>query len=319
MPLEEIEQIIEQPLSLFRSTYKQALASEVEIIGHIGNQLYEHRGKQLRPLLLLLSAGASGASLDGKEQLAVAIEMLHNATLLHDDVVDDSNMRRGMPSIRNQYGNKAAVLCGDYFLAKVMLLLNKYNDSDVNSIIDYTVMKMSTGELLQHHRSLQLDEDISHYRDTIYRKTASMMGACTELGALGTTWRGILRDFGRHFGMAFQLRDDILDYTPSPLSGKPVGNDLKEHKMTLPFIIYLHHQPPATKAAILTLLSSGELNDSDIESITAAVAASDALDICQRYVNEELEAATKTLQPLPNSKYKTGLMMLIQFLQGNKY
>lgn len=319
MTLEEIEHIVEQPLSRFRSTYKLALASEVEIIGLIGNQLYERHGKQLRPLLLMLSAGASGAAFDGKDQLAVAIELLHNSTLLHDDVVDESNMRRGQPSIRSQYGNKAAVLCGDYFLAKVMLLLNEYNDRDVNRIMDHTVMEMSTGELLQQHRSLQLDEDLSHYRDTIYRKTASLMGACTELGALSTNWRDQLRDFGHHFGMAFQLRDDILDYTPSTIFGKPVGNDLKEHKMTLPFIIYLHHQPTSTRTAIMTLLRNGDFNESNMAGIVAAVAASDALDICQRYVVEELEQAAKLLQPLPDSEYKKGLLMLLQFLQNNKY
>lgn len=319
MILEEIEQIVKQPLSRFRSTYQLALASEVEIIGHIGDQLYENHGKQLRPLLLMLSAGASGAHFEGKEQLAVAIELLHNSTLLHDDVVDESDMRRGVPSIRSQYGNKTAVLCGDYFLAKVMLLLNEYNDREVNRIIDLTVMEMSTGELLQQRRSLQMDEDINHYRDTIYRKTASLMGACTELGALGTPWRNAMRDFGRHFGMAFQLRDDILDYTPSATTGKPTGNDLKEHKMTLPLIAYLHSQPDTTKATLQSFLRSGELNDSIVTGIVAAVAASDALDNCRRYIDEELQQAEQILQALPASAYRNGIQELLQLLQTSKH
>lgn len=312
--LADIEKIVEEPLSRFRQTYQLTLASEIAIIHNIGNQLIDSHGKQLRPLLMMLSTGACGTDFHRTEQLAVAIELLHNSTLLHDDVVDQSTLRRGTPSISSQYGNKVAVLCGDYFLAKVMLLLSECNDQEVNRILDRTVMDMSTGEILQQHRSNQLDSNIHHYRDTIYRKTASLISACAELGALATPWRNMMKDFGTHFGIAFQMRDDIMDYQPTAVTGKPTGNDIKEHKMTLPLILYLQDADTAQRNAIFAILNNSSICDSDMETIVSAVNASHAPDGCRQSIEHELQQAADALHPLPPSPYKEGLSALLQYL-----
>jgi octaprenyl-diphosphate synthase len=314
MTLADIEKIVEVPLKRFRQTYQLTLTGEIEIINNIGNQLLDSHGKQLRPLILLLSAGAGGADFDGMEQLAVAVELLHNSTLLHDDVVDQSEMRRGNPTISSQYGNKIAVLCGDYFLAKVMLLMNEYNDKEVNRILDRAVMEMSTGEILQQHRSQVLDSDMQHYRDTIHRKTASLMSACAELGALNTPWRLALKEYGRHFGMAFQLRDDILDYQPSSFTGKSTGNDLREHKLTMPLIMYMKGLSEEKRKAVWTMLNSDTISDDDVTTTVAAVNESRSMELCYKAINDELLQAYNTITALPPSCYKNGLTALLQFL-----
>lgn len=317
MTLTEIEKIVETPLRNFRHTYQLTLASEIAVIHNIGNKLIDGRGKQLRPLLMMLCTGASGASFDGVEQLAVAIELLHNSTLLHDDVVDQSNLRRGTPSVSSLYGNKTAVLCGDYFLAKVMLLLNEYNDQEVNRVLDRTVMDMSTGEILQQHRSSKLDGDMEHYRDTIYRKTASLISACTELGAMNTPWRGMMKEYGQHLGMAFQLRDDLLDYQPATLTGKPTGNDIKEHKLTLPIILYLQEATPAQRDHIFAILDNGTISDEETQALVSTVNASPAIEACRHTIAHELQQAAAAISALPPSPYKEGLLAVLQFLSQN--
>ncbi len=314
MTFDEIEKIVEEPLSRFRATYQTSLHSDVSVINCIADQLAHNHGKQLRPLLMMLSAGASGASFNKLEHLAVAMEMLHNATLLHDDVVDDSDLRRGQPSIRKQFGNKVAVLCGDYYLAKVMMLLTDYNNTEVNHIVDSTVMAMSSGEILQQQRSKQLDGDIQHYRDTIFRKTASLMSACTELGALGTPWQEKMKAFGLHFGMAFQLRDDLLDYMPHNSTGKPTGNDLKEHKITLPLIVYLQNADEKRQQEIMDILKQETICDETLMQLIKEIANEHTLSLADEFINNEIKQAESILATIPHNRYKDGFFALMQFL-----
>ncbi len=314
MTLEEIEKIVEEPLSRFRTMYQTTLCSDVPIINNIADQLTHNHGKQLRPLLMLLSAGASGSSFDKLEYLVTAMEMLHNATLLHDDVVDESDLRRGEPSIRKQFGNKVAVLCGDYFLAKVMKLLTDYNNAEVNHIVDNTVLAMSSGEILQQQRSKQLDSNLQHYHDTIFRKTASLMSACTELGALGTSWQSAMKKFGLHFGMAFQMRDDLLDYMPHSSTGKPIGNDLKEHKITLPLIIYLQQAEERERKNILDTISHDIISDEDVQQLIKEIVNEHTLAASKAAIDNELHHAYSILDTLPANKFKQGFFELMQYL-----
>ncbi len=168
MTLDKIEKIVEEPLLRFRTTYQTTLCSDMPVINSIADQLSHNHGKQLRPLLMMLCAGAAGASFHKLEYLATAMEMLHNATLLHDDVVDESDWRRGEPSIRKQFGNKIAVLCGDYFLAKGMQLRTDYDNSEVNHIVDATVMAMSSGEILQQQRSQFIADNVHNNFQSLY-------------------------------------------------------------------------------------------------------------------------------------------------------
>ncbi|MDY5969256.1 MAG: polyprenyl synthetase family protein [Bacteroidales bacterium] len=319
MQLTNIENIIAEPLWRFRLSYKQAMASDVEVLHNIGTQLSSNQGKQLRPIFMLLCFGASQACYNGVEHLAVALEMLHNSSLLHDDVVDESAMRRGKPTANSLYGNKIAVLCGDYFLAKVMLMLDEFNDREVNRIVEHVVMEMSIGELLQQSSSGIPDTTIEQYLDVIGRKTASLLAASCELGALGTPYRAALREYGRHFGLAFQMRDDLLDYLPVGLTGKPTGNDLMEHKMTLPLIYFLKEAKDDEAAFLQRILKKGNNSKQDIARAVDIIYHSNAVALTQQAIGKEAKQALLCLDTIPESDYKEGLKVLTQFLNENLY
>lgn len=319
MQLSDIESIIAKPLQRFRHLYQQAMAGEEEVLNNIGIQLAANHGKQLRPMFMLLCHEASRASYEGVEHLAVALEMLHNCSLLHDDVVDESAMRRGKPTANSQYGNKAAVLCGDYFLAKVMLLLDDFDNREVNGIVEHVVMEMSVGELLQLKRSGCHDASLDHYLDTAYHKTASLMAASCELGALGTPHQAALRDYGRHYGVAFQMRDDLLDYLPSSLTGKPTGNDLMEHKMTMPLIHFLQAADKDEAAFVMCLLDEREPSEMDVAKAVELISHSNATEHTRQAIRREADKALLCLETLPESEYKESLKAMTQFLNEKTY
>lgn len=206
----------------YRQCYNEHLQSDVTLIGDINHHIASHAGKELRPMLVLLSAGEQIN--ENTIRLAAAVEMLHNASLMHDDVVDCSDTRRGQPAVNNAWNNAIAVLCGDYYLARVMGIVSEIGDEESSKIINRTVVTMAQGELLQ------LSKHPCDYYNVIYRKTASLMEACCELGCRK------MKEFGRHFGMAFQLRDDWMDYEEEPSASKPSREELKikmNEEMTL--------------------------------------------------------------------------------------
>ena len=214
MKVNNIKQIIAKPIEQYRQCYKEHLQSDVPLIGDINSHIASHVGKELRPMLVLLAAG-EGIN-ENTIRMAAAMEMLHNASLMHDDVVDCSDTRRGQAAINNAWSNSIAVLCGDYYLARVMEIVSEVADKEATKIINRTVVTMAQGELQQ------LSGQKSDYYDVIYRKTASLMKACCELG------RRDMKEFGRHFGMAFQLRDDWMDYYEEPSASKPPREELKK-------------------------------------------------------------------------------------------
>lgn len=198
----------------YRRCYAQHLQSEVALIGEINQHIANHAGKELRPLLLLLSAGEKID--ENSIRMASAMELLHNASLLHDDVVDRADTRRGQASVNQEWNNSIAVLCGDYYLAKVMELVDEVGSQEISKIINRTVVTMTQGELQQ------LSGRRSDYYDIIYRKTASLMEACCEIGCPD------MKDFGRHFGMAFQLHDDLMDYYEDANASIPTREELNK-------------------------------------------------------------------------------------------
>ena len=217
MTLEQLHQPVEKEFLLFREEYSRCTHTHVPLLHDVEEYLALIPGKQLRPLLLLLSAQACGHLSHKHILLATAMELLHNATLMHDDVVDESDTRRGHPSVRHRWSNQVAVLCGDYYLAQVMAILHQIGDSEVSGLVARTVATMSQGELQQldtlTHNTVTLDEYIS----IIGSKTASLMALCCELGAMpqttssGNDYRKDMHDFGYHYGLVFQIRDDIHD------------------------------------------------------------------------------------------------------------
>ena len=299
----------------FRKTFKGLIASPIEVIQKVTDQLTQTKGKQLRPMLMLLANAASGGNNPRVSQLATAMELLHNATLIHDDVVDESELRRGQPSVNKVWGNKVAVLCGDYYLAQVMMLLNQYDDSEVTFIVNQTVIDLSEGELLQQGNTNRKDTSMAHYMGTIYKKTAALIAACCELGGIHTPYRDLLREFGRLYGMAFQMRDDLLDYHSSKETGKPTGNDIKEKKMTLPLLCFLEQATEEQTHRVMEILDQDEVSDEEVNEIAQMVRQSEALNTAYHLMCIQLEQAVEQCRQLPDSTYKEALLGLCDFLR----
>ena len=318
MDLSFIEQHIAPLYPHFKAAYNSLSASNIPIIGDISSHVRSTAGKQIRPMLTLLSALSCGLHVDTKPdhplfRIAAAIETLHSSTLIHDDVIDQSDMRRGIPTVNKIWNNKAAVLVGDFYLAQVMRTLNKVDDSRVTDIINQTVIRMCEGELLQlqYTSNFNISDDI--YFKIIENKTAVFMAACCATGATmaesSPTVVSAMYDFGLNLGMAFQIRDDILDFQPSSLTGKPQGNDLVEHKCTLPLILTLRNIDPESRKEILDILANETLTDSQVDSVSRHVKKlgfKTAYNILSSYIDK----AQQSVKSLPGNTYRSALVEL---------
>ena len=303
-----IPSIIASEMAAYEAFMAQQLHTEVRLINDIAAQLNQRHGKRLRPMLTLLSAGAAlGHVPEQKVHLAVAMELLHNSSLIHDDVVDEASLRRGLPTVNSTWGNKIAVLFGDFYLANVMNLLCRHASKEEMEIVNRTAVEMSEGELLQQQNSLGLDTSIDAYRQTIYKKTASLMAACCQVG-------GGYTQFGTHFGMAFQMRDDLLDYSPAAATGKPYGNDLRERKMTLPIIHFLQQASEGDRTFAMGLLQKDEVEEVEILQLIAAMERQGSLEATRKAIAEEVSLALEALEAVEESPYKEALVQLTQQL-----
>lgn len=315
------EQLV-APLNIhFLSAYQRLTSSTLPIINEVNSHVQATHGKQLRPLLTMLTACCCGFPLDAPADhplfdVTAAIETLHTSTLIHDDVVDNSHTRRAKPSVNSLWGNKVAVLMGDFYLAKVMQTLNQVDNKEITAIINNAVIQMSEGELLQQQQSYSYNTDSDIYLAIIERKTASFMAACCKTGATFATDDPTLRNqaylYGLNIGLAFQIRDDILDYMPATVTGKPQGNDLQEGKCTLPLILALSHSDLAAKEKILTLLKKTPLNDTNMKTIVETVIQGGHLDSAAAVLDNYLSLARQALQPLPDNPYRQALLNLTE-------
>jgi len=312
-----IPPIIASAMAEFERLMAQQLHTEVKLINDISRELSQRKGKQLRPMLTLLSAGATMGHVPSKKiMLAVAMELLHNSSLIHDDVVDESDMRRGMPTLNAMWGNKIAVLFGDFYLANVMSLLCTHAEKEEMNIINQTAVEMSEGELLQQQNSINKDLSLDAYRSTIFKKTASLLSACCQIGQYGNdNQEGVdLKRFGYHFGMAFQMRDDLLDYSPKANTGKPFGNDLREHKMTLPLILFMQRASEGERAMVNRLLQKKELDDIEVMQVISSAEKNGAIEATKAYIQQEVNEALACLSPLHESEYKEALVQVTNSL-----
>lgn len=320
MQLSEIEKTLTPILSHFQSAYKELTdSSEVTILEEIAHHLLARQGKHLRPTLMLLSACCCGFPLTAKKdnpifKIAAAIEALHNSTLLHDDVVDRSEMRRGSATINKLYNNKVAVLAGDYFLAKVMMAVNEVDNKKVTEIINNTVIEMSEGELLQQQYNSQFDIDESVYFDIIRKKTAVFIALSCQAGAIFSTIDdrriAAAKEFGEALGMAFQIRDDILDYMPSSRSGKTQGNDLVEKRCTLPLILALRNSGANDRNDILQILNNETIDPTNMGKALAFVIENNGLLLASRILSKYIDSALTSLEVFPDNKYRQMLQEL---------
>jgi len=270
--LAEISLPIKSELERFEELFKQSMKSNVTLIDLIARYIIRQKGKKIRPLLVLLAAKVAGGVSERTYRGAVMVELLHTATLVHDDVVDNADKRRGFWSINKIFKNKVAVLMGDYLLSRGLLIAVQGKDFDFLDIITTTVKRMSEGELLQIRKTRKLDIDEETYFRIISDKTASLLETCCQIGALSASsdekYYEAMRKFGEYIGIAFQIRDDILDYEGNTsIIGKPVGADIKEKKITLPLIYSLQQVSKNEAAKIKKIIKNVDKNGSVEEII----------------------------------------------------
>lgn len=320
--LSEISRPIKDELDRFNQLYKESLKSKVALVDLVTKYILKQKGKKIRPLLVLLSAKVAGNVNDRSYRGAILVELLHSATLVHDDVVDNAEKRRGFPSINAIWKNKVAVLMGDYLLARGLMISVNNDDYDFLKVITNTVKRMSEGELLQTSKTRKLDIDEETYFKIISDKTASLLSTCCEIGALST---GVSKEksdamklFGENLGMAFQIIDDVLDYVGSTsLIGKPLGGDIKERKITLPLLYSLNHSSKEETAKIKKLLKNAD-KKGEIKEVIDFVKQKGGIEYSLEVASQFSQKAKKTLEIFDDSQSKIALEALIDFVIKRK-
>lgn len=314
--------LISAELQVFESRFKEAMRSHAPLLDRIMRYVVKRKGKQLRPMFVLLSAKLCGEINEPAYRAASLVELLHTATLVHDDVVDDSMERRGFFSTYALWKAKANVLIGDYLLAKGLLLSLDNNDYQVLHILSEAVRKMSEGELLQLEkaRSLNLKEDI--YYEIIRNKTASLLASACAAGAWSTsqdeTITERMRLFGEKTGMAFQIKDDLFDYASENV-GKPTGNDIKEKKLTLPLIYTLNNIDKETRRKIIYIVKNNNNDKEKVKWVIDKVVAAGGIDYATKKMNDYKKEAIDTLHQFPESPVRQGLEDMVLFVTDRKY
>ncbi|TAL70249.1 MAG: polyprenyl synthetase family protein [Bacteroidetes bacterium] len=319
MLIKEITKPIEPHLKEFNSFFKNLMKSDVSLLNLIISYLTRKRGKQIRPALVLLSAQLCGEISHRTYAGASMAELLHTATLIHDDVVDESKERRGMASVNAIWKNKIAVLIGDYLLAKGLLTAIDNGEFDFLRATSHAVRRMSEGELLQIQKSKDYNIDESTYFRIISDKTASLMAACCEIGSISSSdnpaYHKKMREYGEFLGMSFQIQDDILDYEgKSGTIGKPVGNDLKEKKITLPLIYSFSKVSKKQSKEILSLMKKKKIKKDDIKKIISFVRENGGIEYAFEKAQEFSSKAVEKLNIFPDSPAKTSLSVLTDFV-----
>lgn len=316
LKLKEIQTPIAKELDLFETRFKESMRSSVPLLNRITQYLIKQKGKQMRPMFVFLSAGLCGSINDSTYRGASLVELLHTASLVHDDVVDNANERRGFFSINALWKNKVAVLVGDFLLSKGLLLSVASNEHDLLRIVSEAVEEMSEGELLQIEKARRLDIEESVYFEIIKKKTASLIASCCACGAssAGSSPEqvNLLRTFGEKVGIAFQIKDDLFDFGTDDI-GKPVGNDIKEKKMTLPLIYALKHTSTSEKRRIINLVRNHSENKEKVAEVISFVRNSGGLDYAEKKMFAYQQEAFDILATFPDNEYRTGLQQLVRF------
>lgn len=319
--LKQIQSPIESEMVQFELKFRDFMKSKVKLLDHITNYIVKRKGKQMRPMFVFLTAGVCGGINDSTHRGAALIELLHTATLVHDDVVDDANYRRGFFSINALWKNKIAVLVGDYLLSRGLLLSVDNGDFHLLKIVSNAVKEMSEGELLQIAKARKLDITEDVYYTIIRQKTASLIASCCAVGASSTdsTPEMIdkMREFGEKVGMAFQIKDDLFDYGADEI-GKPVGIDIKEKKMTLPLIFALQKADWLEKKRIIHMIRNRSDEKKAVNEVIGFVKKSGGLEYAETVMNRYYQEALDILKNFPESVYKTSLAALVSYTIDRK-
>ncbi|WP_034043250.1 polyprenyl synthetase family protein [Wocania ichthyoenteri] len=321
--VEQIKQPIAYEMDLFEQKFQLSMSSKVALLNRITHYIVNRKGKQMRPMFVFLVSKmvSNGEVSERTYRGASVIELIHTATLVHDDVVDDSNRRRGFFSINALWKNKIAVLIGDYLLSKGLLLSIDNNDFDLLKIISIAVREMSEGELLQIEKARKLDITEAIYYEIIRQKTATLIAACCSLGAASVKPDSkdveTMRKFGELIGMAFQIKDDLFDYGDTQI-GKPTGIDIKEQKMTLPLIYVLNQASKKDKRWLINSIKNHNKDTKRVKEVIAFVKANSGLDYAVGKMKQFQTEALQLLETYPDSEYKSSLKLMVNYVIERK-
>jgi len=314
--------LIEEELRIFESKFKQAAQSNVPMLDRIMRYVVKRKGKQLRPMFVFLAAKLCGEVNESTYRAASLVELLHTATLVHDDVVDDSLERRGFFSVYALWKNKVSVLVGDYLLAKGLLLSLDNNDFKTLQILSDAVRKMSEGELLQMEKSRSLNIDEAVYFEIIKNKTASLLSSACAAGAWSVSADDALtqkmKDFGEKVGIAFQIKDDLFDYAVDNV-GKPTGNDIKEKKLTLPLIYTLKNVDKKKRRELIYIIKNESKIKKKVAVVLQAVSEGGGIEYTVSKMQQYKKEALEILETFPDSEIKKGFFDLVNFVTDRKY
>ena len=316
LSIKEIQAPIAEEMKAFEGKFRQSMKTKVILLDTIMNYIVQRKGKQIRPMFVFLTAGLCGDVTEKTYRGAALIELLHTATLVHDDVVDDSNYRRGFFSVNALWKNKIAVLVGDYLLSKALLLSINHDDFELLKIGSNAIQEMAEGELMQMEKARKLDITEEVYFDIIRRKTATLIAACCAMGvsSVGENAETVekARLFGEKVGVAFQIKDDLFDYGDAEI-GKPLGIDIKEKKMTLPLIYALNQADWSTKRRIINIIKNESENSQKVAEVIEFVKQSGGLEYATKAMKNLVDEAQNILNSFPETKFRNSLAGLVQF------
>lgn len=318
MTVKEIKANVADEMTLFEEKFKESMKSDVALLDKITHYIIKRKGKQMRPMFVFLTAKAlNGEVKETTYTAASLIELLHTATLVHDDVVDDSNERRGFFSVNALWKNKIAVLVGDYLLSQGLLLSVDKEQFQLLKIVSTAVREMSEGELLQIEKARKLDITEEIYFDIIRQKTASLIASCCAAGASSVTndqdLVSKMKRFGELVGLAFQIKDDIFDYGSSEKIGKPTGNDIRERKMTLPLIYTLKHADKSKRKTLINIVKNHNEDTSQVKKAIKIVVESGGVQYAHGKMIELKTQALDLIADLEENDAKKALVGLVEY------
>lgn len=317
--IKQIRRPIAEDMEKYKLLFDSYLQHSDPLLHEVFLNISSRKGKMMRPMLTLLVIRLLGGVIDDKAMhTAATFEYFHTASLVHDDIVDESEQRRGVKSIHCSYGNKVAVLVGDYLLANGLLCASKVDSPRLVGIVSKAAQALASGEILQLSNVSNQSIDENVYYDIINRKTAALFSACSEAGALcASTDENVIQNmslFGHYVGMCFQIRDDIFDYDTSADIGKPTGNDMKEGKLTLPLIYALNHSNDEYMQKLAHKVKSGEISDDEIDELVGFTRSNGGIEYAEHVMNTFADKAKDVLSSYPDGEIKSSLMMYVDYV-----
>jgi len=320
--ISEIKKVLNKDIKEYNNSFSEIMKSDIVLVDKISKYIVRHKGKGFRPLLVLLGARLVGKPSKNTYLLASVMEILHTASLVHDDVVDDAHVRRSFPSINAMWKNKVSVLMGDYLLSKSLIGATETGSLEIMSVLSNSAKRLSQGELLQIEKSRKLNITEEEYYKIISDKTAALISASCELGAISADAKKTdieaLKNYGEFLGIAFQIKDDLLDYEGKQnIVGKPVGADLKAKKITLPLLLSFKNAPEKEKTLIIKILKKGA-NSQDVKRIIEFCKEYNGINLSKQTAKNYANQAKNSIADLPESQYKDVAQKFIDYVINRK-